>query len=312
LEFDAVLPANIEKKEDFKSEPVVSETTIQPKIETEVEVLKEEVLKENDTELLKESPEENDTEELEEEAFKNEEIPSEPEVLKEEIIEENSEEIEVLQSADIIDNSELLKEELIETQPENTEEDVLKNDENIESAEVLKTEESEVENSAEEIIEQAEIPAKPEVLKEEVLHEDEPHDSFLEDIHRFKNTETIIEFDGSLPEEIIEQTILQENVDRTEISETEKHKQELAEKDAEVKLPSISQFIDAKHIEKFTKKLFKRDNVEYVRFLKELESIAQWKEAARRIDRHLAQNGIEPDSSIAKEFRELVHKRYGK
>ncbi len=280
LEFDAILPANTEKSESFKNEEVLKEEALR-----ESEVLKESeneiIQKENTGEFLTETPGNIEVDNSAE-VFKRKEIIDEPEVLKEEEIpvEEvfKSDEVDSFLNENSEKNS--TKEEIID-EPEIVEDEVLKEESSANSEEVLKEEE-------------------------------EPHDSFLEDIHRFKNSESVIGFDGSLSEEIIEQTILQDNVDSAEISETEKHKQELAEKTAEVKLPSISQFIDTKHIEKFTKKLFKRDNVEYVRFLHELENIPQWKEAARHIDRHLAQNGIEPDSSVAEEFRELVHKRYGK
>jgi hypothetical protein len=278
--------------ENEKPEELLKESEKNVEVHVPEVVLKEEVLKEDSAE-----------ETLQEETLQED---SQEEIIKEEILKEDS--VEDVLKEDIL-NEEIPESRSAEASVEISSENGVVETENVEIAEVI---------SAENTNENAEIPQ--EIEEEPVLKNDEKadksgeepvFDSFLEDIHRFKNTESVIGFDGSLPEEIIEQTILQETVDTTEIPETEKHQQKLAEQSA-TKLPSISQFIDSKHIEKFTKKLFKRDNVEYVRFLKELEAIPQWKEAARRIDRHLAQNGIEPDSSIAKEFRELVHKRYGK
>lgn len=75
-------------------------------------------------------------------------------------------------------------------------------------------------------------------------------------------------------------------------------------------LPDISKFLNEKQENKIIKKIFSKDLVAYFEFLKTINNSYTWKEAARQIDLLFASRSIDPDSSIACEFRDAINDRY--
>ena len=75
-------------------------------------------------------------------------------------------------------------------------------------------------------------------------------------------------------------------------------------------LEDINNLIVPKYQKKFIKKIFKKDDIRYSKFINYLNQLPSWKKASAAIDEMLYQTGINPYSSIAIEFSDMVYNRY--
>ena len=75
-------------------------------------------------------------------------------------------------------------------------------------------------------------------------------------------------------------------------------------------LEDINNLITPKYQKKFIKKIFKKDDIRYSKFINYLNQLPSWKKASAAIDEMLYQTGINPYSSIAIEFSDMVYNRY--
>ncbi len=124
----------------------------------------------------------------------------------------------------------------------------------------------------------------------------------------FNNVESkkLIEFEGSLPENAVEEEMNEQNL----VSEEEHtvDAEVMIEKDYDPE--PVDKFIDKKYEKKFIKKIFNKNKEEYWNFLTEISAITSWREASRKIDLLLANKSLDPNSGIAEDFREKIKKRY--
>lgn len=72
----------------------------------------------------------------------------------------------------------------------------------------------------------------------------------------------------------------------------------------------ISELIGSKAEDRFIEKLFHKDMVKYFHFLNEIDRAQGWRDAAKMIDRMLIDNGVDPDSSAANDFRKAVQNKF--
>jgi hypothetical protein len=75
-------------------------------------------------------------------------------------------------------------------------------------------------------------------------------------------------------------------------------------------LEDINNVIGIKHQKRFIKKIFKKDDIRYSKFINYLNQLPTWKKASAAIDEMLYQTGINPYSSIAIEFSDTIYNRY--
>ncbi len=75
-------------------------------------------------------------------------------------------------------------------------------------------------------------------------------------------------------------------------------------------LEDLNKMISSKNRKKFIKKIFKKDEHRYSKFIGYLNQLPTWKKASTAIDEMFYQTGINPYSSIAIEFSDLVYSRY--
>jgi hypothetical protein len=96
------------------------------------------------------------------------------------------------------------------------------------------------------------------------------------------------------------------------ISEPETIETEIEEPQPEttLKLPDLNSLLDEKMKEKFTKKIFKKNELKFRQAIEKLNSIDTWKEASAFIDSIFIENEIDPYSDEAIEFTDFVYRRY--
>ncbi len=75
-------------------------------------------------------------------------------------------------------------------------------------------------------------------------------------------------------------------------------------------LEDLTKIITGKQRKKFIKKIFKKDEWRYQKFLEALNKINNWKQASAAIDEMLFHNGINPYAREALEFSDLIYNRY--
>lgn len=78
----------------------------------------------------------------------------------------------------------------------------------------------------------------------------------------------------------------------------------------EPKLADLRRAIDPAEQKKITKKIFKKNEVEFTAAILKLNKMLTWKEAAAFLDEIFIMNDIDPDSRDAMRFADLVYKRY--
>jgi len=75
-------------------------------------------------------------------------------------------------------------------------------------------------------------------------------------------------------------------------------------------LEDLNNIISQKNRKKFVKKIFKKDDNRYSKFIAYLNQLPNWKKATTAIEEMFYQTGINPYSSIAIEFSDLIYNRY--
>lgn len=75
-------------------------------------------------------------------------------------------------------------------------------------------------------------------------------------------------------------------------------------------LEDLNNVISLKNRKKFLKKIFKKDESRYIKFISYLNEINSWKKASIAIDEMFYQTGVNPYSHIAVEFSDLIYNRY--
>ena len=75
-------------------------------------------------------------------------------------------------------------------------------------------------------------------------------------------------------------------------------------------LEDLNNMISQKNRKKFVKKIFKKDDHRYSKFIAYLNQLQNWKKATTAIEEMFYQTGINPYSSIAIEFSDLIYNRY--
>jgi len=76
------------------------------------------------------------------------------------------------------------------------------------------------------------------------------------------------------------------------------------------RLDDINALISSKNRKKIIKKIFKKDERRYIKFISFLNEIPSWKKASAAIDEMFYQTGVNPYSSIAIEFSDMIYNRY--
>lgn len=82
------------------------------------------------------------------------------------------------------------------------------------------------------------------------------------------------------------------------------------ERGKEENLPDLHQLISEDDRKKFLKRIFKKDDAFYASSLHTLNAMTSWKEASIYIDKILIANDVDPYSSEAVRFSELVHHHF--
>ena len=77
-----------------------------------------------------------------------------------------------------------------------------------------------------------------------------------------------------------------------------------------VELEDLNKLITPKQRKKFIKKVFKKNEQQYVDFLTHLNGTPDWKNASNMIDNFFYQQGLNPYSKEALEFSDLIYNRY--
>jgi hypothetical protein len=75
-------------------------------------------------------------------------------------------------------------------------------------------------------------------------------------------------------------------------------------------LPDLNEVISSKYQKKFIKKIFKKDERRFIKFINYLNQLTSWKKASAAIDEMFYQTGVNPYSSIAIEFSDMIYNRY--
>ncbi len=77
----------------------------------------------------------------------------------------------------------------------------------------------------------------------------------------------------------------------------------------EVDTVELDKLFDHKLNDKFVKRIFHHNKQEYLTFLKTIRNLTSWKDIAVKIDLLYSHKSIDPDSSIAKEFRNAIQSK---
>ncbi len=111
-------------------------------------------------------------------------------------------------------------------------------------------------------------------------------------------------------EEEVEEEYEEEAIPQSAISAADQLADVVAEKMKGDHLESLHQIIARKQQKKFIKKVFKKDENSYQQFLDFLDETPTWKQASAAIDEMFYHKGINPYSSEALEFTDLIYNRY--
>lgn len=74
--------------------------------------------------------------------------------------------------------------------------------------------------------------------------------------------------------------------------------------------PSVASFVDGKQRDSFIKKLCHKDELRYDGLIAKLDRATKWKEALAFLDQFYAEEGVDPQSSTARDLRMAVYKRF--
>lgn len=85
---------------------------------------------------------------------------------------------------------------------------------------------------------------------------------------------------------------------------------ELADDGLALRHSKLAQLIDDRMRDKVVKRVFAKDEALYHSIVDVLLASASWKEAAGYLDRFFAERGIEPNSAVAMEFAQAIHRSF--
>jgi hypothetical protein len=163
--------------------------------------------------------------------------------------------------------------------------------------------------------------AKPEVQVEDITVEaeletvpiEEPEE--MEEVEEEEEEEEVEQ--ASAPTEAVEPVHeeVEEASDQTDVAEEETAAADqladvVGEKIKGTYLEDLNNVISLKNRKKFLKKIFKKDESRYIKFISYLNEIHSWKKASIAIDEMYYQTGINPYSHIAVEFSDLIYNRH--
>jgi hypothetical protein len=180
----------------------------------------------------------------------------------------------------------------------------------------------------EEVLKALEVqPEERHEVPHEVLHE-VPHEVRLEERHEERLEERHEERHEVQPEERHEEQHEvqpeERHEEQHEVQPEERHEEqhEVQPEERRTSEPEpdlepmverrrkLDALVDDRMREKVIKKLFAKDDAVYAQTTDALLSCATWKEAAGRLDRFYAEHGIEPNSAVAMEFAQAIHRSY--
>ncbi len=160
-------------------------------------------------------------------------------------------------------------------------------------------EEEEEEEEEEEFEKEPEMAAEPmdEPFEEEVETEAPPKPEVEEEF----------ETEEYAPEPVVEKPVAEKDEDATAADQLANVVSEKIKGDH---LDDINALISSKNRKKIIKKIFKKDERRYIKFISFLNEIPSWKKASAAIDEMFYQTGVNPYSSIAIEFSDMIYNRY--
>lgn len=110
----------------------------------------------------------------------------------------------------------------------------------------------------------------------------------------------IIEIENKDDISVSEEKLLTDETDSSSINLSEKP----------VSLIPLKSLIIKKLEDKFINKLFNKDMAKYYLLVNDLEECYSWRDAAKKIDTCYSEKSIDPNSSLAVEFRNTIQRRY--
>ncbi|MEJ2536393.1 MAG: hypothetical protein P8048_04970 [Calditrichia bacterium] len=160
-------------------------------------------------------------------------------------------------------------------------------------------EEDEEEEEEEEFEEEPEMAAEPmaEPFEEEVETETPPKPEVEEEF----------ETEEYVPEPVEEKPVVPKGEEATAADQLA---DVVSKKIKGDHLDDINALISSKNRKKIIKKIFKKDERRYIKFISFLNEIPSWKKASAAIDEMFYQTGVNPYSSIAIEFSDMIYNRY--
>ncbi|OGB63774.1 MAG: hypothetical protein A2Y94_00585 [Caldithrix sp. RBG_13_44_9] len=169
--------------------------------------------------------------------------------------------------------------------------------------------------------------AKPEVLVEEISVAPEAAVPHAKEIPEIEEEEEVEEEEEEVVPEVttppVEEFVPEEEAaeEMAEVAETDRTPRKgstaadqlanvVSEKIKGKYLEDLNNIISQKNRKKFVKKIFKKDEHRYSKFIAYVNQLPNWKKATTAIEEMFYQTGINPYSSIAIEFSDLIYNRY--
>ncbi len=154
--------------------------------------------------------------------------------------------------------------------------------------------------------------APPEKLPEieEEFEEEEEEEEVIETVQAEAPSEVIEEELEKVEEEEIKESVEETATDVDKASAADQLADVVSEKIKATHLEDVNSVINSKNRKKFIKKIFKKDERRYIKFLNYLNQLTSWKKASAAIDEMFYQTGVNPYSHIAVEFSDLIYNRY--
>ncbi|MEJ2048700.1 MAG: hypothetical protein P8Y60_02435 [Calditrichota bacterium] len=156
--------------------------------------------------------------------------------------------------------------------------------------------------------------------EEEEEFEEEPKEAAKPSVEPFEEEiEAEAPPESPVEEEIETEEYISEEVEEKQKPKTAKEEEATAadqladmvsEKIKGDRLDDINAIISSKNRKKIVKKIFKKDERRYMKFISFLNEIPSWKKASAAIDEMFYQTGVNPYSSIAIEFSDMIYNRY--
>jgi len=158
-------------------------------------------------------------------------------------------------------------------------------------------------------LEEAPAEKLPEI--EEEFEEEEEEEEAIETVQAEAPSEVIEEELEKVEEDEIQESVEETVTDAEKASAAaEQLADVVSEKIKGTHLEDVNTVINSKNRKKFIKKIFKKDERRYIKFLNYLNQLTSWKKASAAIDEMFYQTGVNPYSHLAIEFSDLIYNRY--